>query len=93
MMHDRCGQDKVQSYQTVLILTSKCDLDICGTGLSLVRDTPPQHGECLCQVMWESYDAWLRCEPDKVQSYQTTRQNLKNLSKWKCNPFPHLDAF
>ena len=29
------------------------------------------HGEHVCQVTWESYDALLRCGPDKVQSYQT----------------------
>ena len=65
----RCGPDKEQSYQTVLILTSECDLDIWGTCLGLVRDTPPYDGEHVCLVTWESYDAWLRCEQDKVQSF------------------------
>ena len=48
-----------------LYLTYKCDLDIRGTGLGLVCDTQPQHGERLCQVSWKSYDAWSRCGLDK----------------------------
>ena len=48
-----------------------CDLDFRGTGLCLVRNTPTNHGEHVCFVTWESYDAWLRCGPNKVQSYQT----------------------
>ena len=39
--------------------------------MGLVRDTPPYGGEHVCLVTWESYDAWLRCGPDKVKSYQT----------------------
>ena len=63
----RCGPDKVQSYETVLILslTSKHDLDISGTALIPVCDTLPYHGERLCQVSLKSYDAWLRCGPDE----------------------------
>ena len=52
-------------------LTSKCNLDIWGTCLGLVRDTPPHYGQRLCQVSLKSYNAWLKCGPDNVQSYQT----------------------
>ena len=55
---------------TLCLLTSKCDLVIWGTGLGIVRDTPPYHGEHVCLITWESYDAWLSCVPDKVQPYQ-----------------------
>ena len=36
-----------------------------------MRDMSPKHGEHVNLVTWESYVAWLRCETDKVQSYQT----------------------
>ena len=49
-------------------LTSKCDLDIWG--------------EHVCQVTWESYDAWLRGELDKVQSYQTVLILTFDLLVW-----------
>ena len=38
--------------------------------MCLVCHISPNHGENVCTVTWEPYDAWLRCEPDKVQSYQ-----------------------
>ena len=40
-------------------------------GLGLVRDTPTHQSEHVCLVTWDSYDAWLRGGPDKVQFYQT----------------------
>ena len=63
-------------------LNFKYDLDIWGTGLSLVRDKPPYHGECLCQVSWKSYDALLRCRLNKVQSYQAVLISIFDL---KCD--------
>ena len=35
-----------------------------------MRYTSPHHIEHVFPVIWESYDAWLRCWPEKVQSYQ-----------------------
>ena len=64
-------QGTVLSNYSFWPLTSKCDLDISCTCLGLVRDTPPHHDERLCQVSLKYYDAWLKCGPDKVQSYQT----------------------
>ena len=34
--------------------------------MGLVCDTPPNDGEHVCLVTWESYNAWLRIGPEKV---------------------------
>ena len=78
----RCGAGQcnpIKQY-SFWFLISKCDLDICVTGPGLVRDTRHGHGECLCQVSWKSYDAWLRCNPDKVTLSNSTYFDLWPLS-------------
>ena len=42
------GQGSPIKYYSFWPLTSKCDLDIWGTGLGFEHDTPPHHGERLC---------------------------------------------
>ena len=85
----RCELDKGSPIK-LLILTSKRDLDLWGTGLSLERDTPPHHGERLCQVSLKSYDAWLKCGSDKVQSFQIVLISTFDMQVWpwhlRCRP-------
>ena len=71
MVEMRTGKGSPIKQYSFWPLTSKCDFAIWGIGLGLERDMPPHHGESLCHVSWKSYDEWLRCGPDKVQSYQT----------------------
>ena len=79
MVEMRAGQGIPIKQYSFWPSTSKYDLDIWGTGLGLARDTPPHHGEHLCQVSLKSYNAWLKWGPDKVS----------NSAKFLSNPMMH----